>query len=99
MILFYNLIFFNGFYESKGDLGSFRSDDMDYSYDNEAPECKIITMKSMVFMVLTTAPTDTHDFTNNPYHCIDTDNIKPGMDYFLEKAHYENSAKYVMTYN
>ena len=69
-----------------GDLVSCSSDDMDYSYDQEAPECKITTMESMVSMVLTNVPTDTHNLTKNPDHFIDTDNINPGMDYFLEKG-------------
>ena len=72
---------------------------MDYSYDKEDPECKIITMESIVSMVLTTASTDTQDLTNNPSHCVDPHNIKPGAYYFFEKAHCENYGKWVITYN
>ena len=39
------------------------------------------------------------DLTKNPPHCIDPDKIKPGMDFFLEKAHSDNSGKWGITYN
>ena len=43
-------------------------------------------MESMVYMVITNAPIDTHDLAKNPPHCVDTDNIKPGVYYFFEKG-------------
>ena len=82
-----------------GDLGRFSSDDMDYSHDKEALDCKIITMESMVSMVLTSAPTNNHGLTNNPPHCVDTNNNKAGMDYFLKKEHSGNDGKWGITYN
>ena len=56
-------------------------------------------MEYMASVVLTTAPTDTHYLTKNPPHFVDPNNIKPGMNYFLKKAHYDNSKKGVVTYN
>ena len=67
--------FWNVFNEAMGDLCRRNSAYMDYSYDNDDPECKISTMDSMDSMVLTTEPTYTHDLTNNPPHCLDSDNI------------------------
>ena len=77
-----------------GDLGWSSSDTIDYSYDKEAPEFKIVVMESMVFMFLTDTPTDTHDLTKNPNQCIYPETIKPSMDYFLKKANSENDRKW-----
>ena len=74
------------FYEAMGDLSRCISGDMDYSYDKEDPECKIINMESMVYMVITNAPTDTHDLSKNPPQCVDPDNIKSGVYYFFKKG-------------
>ena len=81
------------------DFDGYISDDIDYYYDKEDTECKIITMESMVSMVLATTPSDTHDLTKNQPHCVDPNNIKPGMDYFLGKAHYDNTGKWIITFN
>ena len=51
------------------------SNDMDCSYDKENPECTTITIEYMDSIFLTTAPTYTHDFINNPPHCLDPDDI------------------------
>ena len=51
------------------------SDDIDYSYVKEDPECTVITMESMYYMVLTTAYTDTYSLSNNLPQCLDPDNI------------------------
>ena len=48
---------------------------MDCSYDKENPECTTITIEYMDSIFLTTAPTYTHDFINNPPHCLDPDDI------------------------
>ena len=53
----------------------------------------------MVSVVITNTPTDTHGFTKNPPHHVDPDNINPGMDYFLKKAHSENYGKWGITYD
>ena len=74
------------FYEAMGDLSRCISGDMDYSYDKKDPECKIINMESMVSMVITNAPTDTHDLSKNPPQYVDPDNIKSGVYYFFKKG-------------
>ena len=67
--------FCNGFKEAMGDLCRCISDDIDYSYVKEDPECTVITMESMYYMVLTTAYTDTYSLSNNLPQCLDPDNI------------------------
>ena len=44
-----------------GDLGRCSSDDMDYIYENYAPEFLILTMGYKISPLLTTTPIDTHN--------------------------------------
>ena len=51
----------NFFTKVMGDLGRCSSDDMDYIYENDAPEFLILTMGYKISPLLTTTPIDTHN--------------------------------------
>ena len=57
--------FYNVFTEAVRDLGRFIGGDMDSPYETVDPDFSIITVEPTVSLVLTTAPKDAHDFTND----------------------------------
>ena len=64
------------------DMAMYSINDIDSTYETEAPECSITTMEPTVSQVITTSPTDNHDLNKNLY----PDSEDPDMGYFPEKG-------------
>ena len=80
-------------------LGRCRSSDMGSTNEVEDTECSILTMDPMVSLVLTTAPTDTHDSTNNLLHCIDPGLVNPDMYYLPKNSYSDYSCHWDINYH
>ena len=72
---------------------------MNSNYDTETPKCSIITMETMNFLVLNTAPTHINSFTKNVLCCVYTNSVKPDINQLAKNTYSDVFGKWVINYH